>query len=50
MALLAASEGVTGALRDLQRSRAQLGIVADASDEVLGLVSLDDLLGQTLTA
>jgi len=48
--LLAASEGVAGALRDLQRSRAQLGIVADASDEVLGLVSLDNLLGQTLTA
>jgi CBS domain containing-hemolysin-like protein len=48
--VLAAGEGVAGALRDLQRSRAQLGIVADASGEVLGLVSLDDLLGQILTA
>jgi CBS domain containing-hemolysin-like protein len=48
--VLAAGDGVAGALRDLQRSRAQLGIVADASGEVVGLVSLDDLLGQILTA
>jgi CBS domain containing-hemolysin-like protein len=41
---------VAGSLRDLQRSRAQLAVVADTSGEVVGLVSLDDLLGQILTA
>jgi CBS domain containing-hemolysin-like protein len=48
--VLTASQGVAGALRDLQRSRAQLAIVTDTSGTVVGLVSLDDLLGQVLTA
>ncbi|MGH8825127.1 MAG: CNNM domain-containing protein [Jiangellaceae bacterium] len=48
--LLAPDAGVAAALRDLQRGRAQLGVVADAAAGVVGLVSLDDLLGQILTA
>ena len=48
--VLEASDGVADAVRELQRARAQLAIVVDASGGVVGLVTLDDLLGQILIA
>jgi CBS domain containing-hemolysin-like protein len=47
---LAPDSAVLTAVTTMQRARAQLAVVATADDPFIGLVSLDDLLGELLAA